>query len=1529
MNKKKVLALLMAAVCLFNTACGNSLLNTARGDADIFYRDFQKEAEDAYRARNSAVINSKVEIALKRRVDQAKYAISTAKNPSAYYILPTGTVVPECLIDFQPLDLRLNSDGNGYTSVYAYQALYHDSMPEDGLGGKGLTGINDTWPAVNKETMVKKEVSELIDLDQKSKKEKDSDDPDEKEEDLLSGANRMVTFLVRYNSATGEYQVLHHHIEDVIAKAYAEDDAGTNAYIDLTKKDFNEKEKKQSSENYLNMQAQKLLIDETPMYMIYYQDVSYVYAIDGTLVQAQDMERHILNTLGTDIAKYDVMQVLVDAAGITHLKVLGYDTYDDDIDENSEEEDLETKEQSAKEYVISVQGCDFVAVKTGGIWSGSCLEADNQLYYKQMEYLDDPDNFKIDLGELTETPSDETILEKVNARAKEMEDEYYKPNISDSQFVFTNGTDKAYIKYYRTERLYTDDLYDQRIIMERSNNLSFWIWNNFRNAAEYIAVPDKLTISSLAPKSGTIRGLSRASTILADNFEVHNGWIQYVQLVGEFYDKDGKKTSTCTIGSEDYMPNLAELQEIKNTKPRVFTVSWTIKQESEEGGNSEEKGNAGGAAGEHSDQEEGSGESETFSVSVSKDMDALYGWKLWLRDTRGLLTGKKDYRNPSGNGLTTYTMNRNINNIAESPYESYLAYRDFVETEEKQRPKTFREYINKFLSEGIFRWTFLGYNYVLSYPSGNIIKEHEGPETYVSWSLNNADFHEYFITDGNVKHVDTKYYYGKGHYLDAKHEKQETSHLWQPGLIVQTDQNFTFHENLPCLYRYENSNPIVEKIIGGEMLYHNRNMPMPWVDKFVPNKEDSVEYLNILKRWTDWMHFDSFTGLRYEPGNYDELKHVESYKDIKADDSKKSFSIPYTELIYGTAVEQAGLDSLNKISLSSLQKLSGRTIESEHKDEGIVLGSADAYTTYRNMGIALDATGEKKYLYLTDPANGLLKINVALAEAERTVYESDVSYSVPNKYYAKTWTIRANPKKYENNILPASLAGYVSQVSPYAYYGIWLNDDNDSCTAIGFETRQYTYTDEDVFQAKVYQDVKLKDDDAMSNMVLSSIAANAGIQTELADKDKKDQAWTQMLTNLGIESSAQLSSTVTSYKNFLLDTTSGMDDAITKFFLLAGSDTKQRQALLEDPEGKFLDALFKCRVSQDLEILMANWLPQLNSRVYEKAEKDKKEQLEKKKLQEQYSQEYHSTQNGNSESSEKSNTSESSESSENGSYLKEPEQERNHAYLAKEKTDDELKRIDDKQQKDFDALQEYYNSVDFIVDELKDDYLVHQKKDEDIDSFWETTTSSIIDIINQGRTYQEYVVTLRAKEHAVMGGYVKSESTLNELKGCSTTQMLEELMIRQHLKADMIAAYESGVPKQPTKEDSKLTEDEEAEVKEMGGTAEEIEARRKSYQASKEEELRNAYDRDMKNYLEAVDTYKKTLQEIKQAWMVEAMYIADHPSCPQQKYVEHTDSLKSVVQTLKKGEWTEEWQRDWDHRLTQMLKIVKKYREEK
>lgn len=250
---------------------------------------------------------------------------------------------------------------------------------------------------------------------------------------------------------------------------------------------------------------------------------------------------------------------------------------------------------------------------------------------------------------------------------------------------------------------------------------------------------------------------------------------------------------------------------------------------------------------------------------------------------------------------------------------------------------------------------------------------------------------------------------------------------------------------------------------------------------------------------------------------------------VPNDEGTVNWHIKNAEVNFGLTMGESGVTALNDLKIPEV-------------DQKLNVSDNDSMDVYNSQTVRVQEQGGKTWLYLAGVNNGLVKYNLSAGSSDQ---------------------------------------GKCGQVSPYPYYGIWLNDDGKSCYAIGYQTSEFAYAAEDICRAKLYR-IDLQDFAAASNLVVSALAKDQELRKAVLSKTSG--AWGRMLENLGI-AGADLSQ-VNLYQEFLTEGENKKATGIQTFYNLAGLSAAQRTKETEV-------RLLACNYAADLEALMASLRPEL------------------------------------------------------------------------------------------------------------------------------------------------------------------------------------------------------------------------------------------------------------------------------------------------------------------------------------------------
>lgn len=303
---RKRIAAVLTCVCLMVSGCSSLVMDIDLNKAQVKEIDFGK----IYGSRIAGEIMSH---------GKKKYNIG---GTDAFYVLPNGLPEPESILDFQVLDLI-----DGTTTVYAYQSLYKLD-DATGRGGKPKIGKRLEQTAGEEETrenesaisadnilkrddagfeapLSKKEELQAQVRQEESEKEKEesgkakvwaAEDPGDKDSFDALSVTRMVTVMMKYNTSTGDYQVLYSAVDNV--KVEMKTSFGTTSAVVYMEP---------KSPGILSMGMEEMTVRENnPIftqivngnYFLYHGGKAYLFTKGGIVVYYYDLTQ--ITTLTTD-----------------------------------------------------------------------------------------------------------------------------------------------------------------------------------------------------------------------------------------------------------------------------------------------------------------------------------------------------------------------------------------------------------------------------------------------------------------------------------------------------------------------------------------------------------------------------------------------------------------------------------------------------------------------------------------------------------------------------------------------------------------------------------------------------------------------------------------------------------------------------------------------------------------------------------------------------------------------------------------------------------------------------------------------------------------------------------------------------------------------------------------------------------------------------------------------------------------------------------------------------------------------------
>jgi hypothetical protein len=252
--------------------------------------------------------------------DYKKYEIG---GTEAFYLLPTGTPLPDMLLDFKVLDLI-----DGRTTIYAYQALYNKS-DTSGLGGKGLTGKRESY----------EDVAEVA----------------------IKDIKNLVTVLMSYDTKNQTYKVFYHSITPCTAEYLSGGTDQDKSKTTLSVKPAVSSDSNifASSNDFYNIFTQKV---NDNCYMIFENCVGRFYNRNGSLVATYDLNANLdeISTIGSGKAKYNynISKVVCDKNRYMYT-LINAEKEGITLDDTVKEEDLEKTTDDNDKDVYQLLLCNF------------------------------------------------------------------------------------------------------------------------------------------------------------------------------------------------------------------------------------------------------------------------------------------------------------------------------------------------------------------------------------------------------------------------------------------------------------------------------------------------------------------------------------------------------------------------------------------------------------------------------------------------------------------------------------------------------------------------------------------------------------------------------------------------------------------------------------------------------------------------------------------------------------------------------------------------------------------------------------------------------------------------------------------------------------------------------------------------------------------------------------------------------------------------------------------------------------------
>lgn len=430
--------------------------------------------------------------------------------------------------------------------------------------------------------------------------------------------------------------------------------------------------------------------------------------------------------------------------------------------------------------------------------------------------------------------------------------------------------------------------------------------------------------------------------------------------------------------------------------------------------------------------------------------------------------------------------------------------------------------------------------------------------------------------------------------------------------------------------------------------------------------------------------------------------------------------IPNGKLYFGLSAEED--------LLASMEKIRNNPEYSQNQKEQVEYTSSDTLGVMMETGMRFS----NSYVYIASSDSGLVKVNLSETGEQRG-----------------------------------------GQVSPYPYFGVWLNDEETMADVIGFQSDEYEYNNEDISRAKLYK-MPLLDRDAAVNLVLSALQKDSELEKKILNGD--DETWKKLLAQLGLNRKEADLGQISRYYEFLKSGKKSQDNAVLQFYQLAGISNALRTE-------KLRNRILECKYKTDLEELMWELRPDILNAAGQKPVSaptiaditDVMEEL----------------------------SSEAEEASKGESASQTTAAAPTKVDLSKNK------ELDTSAVQEVEGDQEGYRDHQSQVG-LVTEYL--QEKAGKTQDEWNTILTNLIDALHPTSSLAEYEKKMALKDFAVLAGYQVQPDMATKIKACTSVEQLKKVMAWYYLSSTTRAALQQDA-------EAKIAAKEEAEKKETSSAS--------------------------------------------------------------------------------------------------------------
>ena len=455
--------------------------------------------------------------------------------------------------------------------------------------------------------------------------------------------------------------------------------------------------------------------------------------------------------------------------------------------------------------------------------------------------------------------------------------------------------------------------------------------------------------------------------------------------------------------------------------------------------------------------------------------------------------------------------------------------------------------------------------------------------------------------------------------------------------------------------------------------------------------------------------------------------------------------------------------------------------------------------------------------------------------------------------------------------LDRSGGGSEGQLYPYPCYGIWEGKNQNSGYMLGFQSTDYSYNQEDLPCAKMYQ-VPLMDDTVAANLAVSCLSKDEELSARvLAGGSDGKTAWNNMLNQLSIPSGNR--EQVELYREFLMDGKVKQEAAVLRFYELGQIPAGNR-------DKKLKEAILACKYGEDIQNLILSLQPG-----YE--DKEAEVEYENGRVKD-------DTDTSRETTAVSSRTMETETRAESSREMNESEKESQR--VKESQRAKESSEAESRQQLVVNQIQEeqvqQYSGQSRISEQLRTAAGMTLPQ-------WEDAMNEIAFNIHTASSIEEFLQNRAVRQFAQMAGISIQTDLKFRLQTCTSQTDIEELMAEYRLDSQTLRTLSSWEEQnQPSTEAEETIPKTEAPVTSAAASS--------SGEASTEEPT----------------TEKRiTLEEYEKARQTQTEAIGECRA----EYVKNGYVLENGQRTelsRKYGtQWNTEWEKDWNQHIRDILSV--------